>query len=178
MSAVSRHLRQRHRLREIGMRRGLPSYDRSDERGVARARCPGVEEPREARVGSLARQVVIVAGVMITRAAPKMSERPHDRQMVRLLRQPWQMLAELDVRSRRGDRPERTTVLDRCVGLHVPRVDVGSAATQKDEDRGLRATAGTLRREHRTACRAGQAGAAESEPTRDEKRPPIDGFAD
>ena len=50
----------------------------------------------ERAVGGVAGQVVVVAGVVVAGAAAVVAERADDRQVVRLLRQVRQVLAELD----------------------------------------------------------------------------------
>ena len=51
--------------------------------------------------------------------------------------QPRQVLAELDARHGRRDRPELAADLDRGLGLHVPEVDVAGPAEEEDEDAGV-----------------------------------------
>ena len=64
------------------------------------------------------------ATVMISGRPAAISDRTHDRQMVRVLRRHGEMLAELNAGRRGFDWIECSTILGRSIRLHVPGVDV------------------------------------------------------
>ena len=43
------------------------------------------------------------------------------------------MLAQTDAGRRRGNRPERPAIIVRRIGLHVPHVEMGCAAAEKEQ---------------------------------------------
>ena len=63
-----------------------------------------------------------------------MRHRPHEAQLVHLLGEPRQVLANLNARDAGGDRPKLAANLGRCLRFHVPQVDLTRAAEQEQED--------------------------------------------
>ncbi len=80
----ARLLRQRDQRRQIRMGRPFAGDDRAHERPVGRQRLAGVEELAERRIGFVAGEVVVVAGVVVAGATTVVAQRIDDRQMVRL----------------------------------------------------------------------------------------------
>ena len=84
----------------------------------------------ERRIGGVAGQVVVVAGVVVAGAAAEVAQRADDGQVMGLLGQVRQVLAQLDAGRRGGDGPKQAAILGGRVGLHVPGVDVRRPAAR------------------------------------------------
>src|SRR5262249_49178448 len=99
----------------------------------------------------------------------------NDGEMMRLLGQERQVLAESDARRTRGNWLELATILDGRIRFHVPGVDVRGAAAKPQEDaRPGRLTPCWLRCRNETR----QVHAAKAKAASDEKRAAIEGRLD
>jgi len=86
-------------------------------------------------------QVVVIAGMMVVGADGPADAVDHG-EVMGLLCQHWQVFAKSHTGSGRTDGLEWAAVFQWCIGLHVPRVDVRGAATEKEQNCGTRGSAG------------------------------------
>ena len=156
------------------MRRPLEGDDGGHRRPVGRIGRAGVEELVKGPVGGVAGEVVVVAGVVVAGAAAVVAQRADDGQVVRLLGQVRQVLAEADAGALVAIGLERAAVLGGSVGLHVPGVDVRGAAAEPDQD-GRPGDFSLHRHLGRgdVGCRGGQVASEQTEPADPEKGPSI-----
>ena len=170
-------VRQRDGVRKLGIRRPLERDDRGHRRPVGQVGRAGIQQPMKRGIGGVPRQVVIVACVVVARAAIEIAQRPHDRQVMGLLGQMRQVFAQLDARRRGGHGAKQAAILERGCRLHVPGVDVRRPAGEPDHDRRFGDFA--VRRPGRALGDsgrgdAGQVGSKEAQPTGHEKRAAVD----
>ena len=117
---------------EVAARRPELRQDRPERREVRRRRArdqPPIGDRRLPRQREVGPGVVVVDRVM---------HRAHERQVMRLLRQERQVLAEREPGHGRRDRPELAANPLGRVGLHVPEVLVRRPPLQEEEDQRLR----------------------------------------
>jgi hypothetical protein len=65
------------------------------------------------------------------------TNRIHNRKVMRLFGEHWQMFAKPNSSRRSGDRLEWTSVLSGRVWFHVPCIDMRCSTTKKEKDDGL-----------------------------------------
>ncbi len=128
-------LRERDQRWQEWVRRSLTRLHAADEGPITRIGLAVVQQLTKGRVRFMAGQVIVIAGMMVARAAAEVAERIHNRQVMAVLGRQRQMFAKAHARGRSGDWLELAAILNRGVGLHVPGVEVRCPAAQPDENR-------------------------------------------
>ena len=116
------------RFRPVGR-----SFARTEPKGGKLSAAGAVIKPA-ADQGDPPRQRVVGTGVVV---ADRVVDRADQRQVVRLLREHRQVLAEQEPRHRRRDRPELAPDAERGVGLHIPEVLMRGAPLEDEQDHRL-----------------------------------------
>ena len=118
------------------MWRTLGGDNRTHEGPIIGERSPIVSQRAECRIGFVTGQVVVVASVVIIRIDTA-SDGVDERQVVRLLAEQRQVFAQLDSWCGGSDRLKRASILKRCLGFHIPGVNMRRASAEKEQDRRL-----------------------------------------
>ena len=128
---------QRDDLRQLWMLRTALANDGAHVRRVRGVRPSVVAFGAKSEVRHVTSEVVIIAGVMVAGGAAEIRDRSHDGEVFPLPGGEREVLA--DIHARRGgfDGSKRAAIFYRCLGFHIPHINVRRSAAEKKQDGGL-----------------------------------------